>query len=152
MAKYVQGKDGKFAGSIGDGKNKVPTTPPVKPTPSTAGPVSQRPHIVELLAQLANSATKPTPLPAHGKHVRFTQDATGQVNAAFIKDGITITRKVVTNRELDELNGIVDLSNLEQPVDVELGKFTEDLDNNGGDLSSTNFESHLESLSKLGNH
>lgn len=34
--KYIKSKDGKFAGSIGDGKTAVPTTPPTPPMPPTA--------------------------------------------------------------------------------------------------------------------
>ena len=32
MTKYVKGKDGKFAGSVGDGKTKVPTPAPAAPS------------------------------------------------------------------------------------------------------------------------
>lgn len=33
MAKYIQGKDGKLAGSIGDGKSKTPASAPAAPVP-----------------------------------------------------------------------------------------------------------------------
>lgn len=36
MTKYIKDKNGKFAGSIGDGKTAVPTTPPTPPMPTTA--------------------------------------------------------------------------------------------------------------------
>lgn len=35
MGKHIQGKDGKFAGSIGEGKAKVPTPSSITPTPLT---------------------------------------------------------------------------------------------------------------------
>jgi hypothetical protein len=34
MTKYIQGDDGKFAGSIGDGKGKTPTEIPAAPLPN----------------------------------------------------------------------------------------------------------------------
>lgn len=36
MTRYVQGKDGKFAGSIGDGKDHAPTSAPEVPAPAQA--------------------------------------------------------------------------------------------------------------------
>lgn len=33
MTKYIKTKDGKFAGSIGEGKTAVPSTAPLSPTP-----------------------------------------------------------------------------------------------------------------------
>lgn len=40
MTKYIQGKDGKFAGSIGDGKASVPTAAPSVPNPATKSSTS----------------------------------------------------------------------------------------------------------------
>ena len=43
MTKYVQRRDGKMAGSIGDGKNNVPTAAPTIPvTPVVEPRVAQR--------------------------------------------------------------------------------------------------------------
>lgn len=35
MVKYIKGKDGKFAGSIGEGKNNIPTASPINLAPNT---------------------------------------------------------------------------------------------------------------------
>lgn len=41
MTKYIQGDDGKFAGSIGDGKNKIPTQADAPGIPNPYAQVSE---------------------------------------------------------------------------------------------------------------
>lgn len=47
MGRYLQGKDGKMAGSIGDGKDKVPTAAPMKAQPK---PVTEDPNAASRVA------------------------------------------------------------------------------------------------------
>lgn len=59
MAKYVKGKDGKFAGSIGDGKTKVPTAAP-KPAPLVGVPsnVKTPQDVDKLVAKMRKSLSE----------------------------------------------------------------------------------------------
>ena len=51
MTKYIKGKDGKFAGSIGAGKADVPTPPPAVVVPSSPAPSINNPERNIFLAE-----------------------------------------------------------------------------------------------------
>jgi hypothetical protein len=72
VTKYIQGKNGKMAGSIGDGKTKIPTAAPTLPnlptlpatasdtqtgftSPATANPIWNTPHGTVLLGGIVGS-------------------------------------------------------------------------------------------------
>jgi hypothetical protein len=61
MPKYIKSKDGKFAGSIGDGKNAVPTPAPLT-VPTLTSPETTTADLDSIYNQFQNEAAIGTPV------------------------------------------------------------------------------------------
>jgi hypothetical protein len=83
MTKYIQGRNGKFAGSIGDGKHKTPAAP---------GNIPVNPHLIALRQDMA-AAHVPSKMSIFGK--TFAQASEDLETAAA-------TRRAYWNALLDD--------------------------------------------------
>jgi hypothetical protein len=81
MGKFIKGKDGKFAGSIGDGKNKVPTAGSVPPlVASTDAAIESMDRVQELMERYIAQENEKIDVPTWAAQ---TIDTLSELNATL---------------------------------------------------------------------
>ncbi|MDQ1249636.1 MAG: hypothetical protein QG597_4012 [Actinomycetota bacterium] len=77
MTQFIQNPNGKLAGSIGDGRDRLPAaTPPVPPT--SGAPAAAAPSLAQVAADLADSpvvARPGCPYCGHTRHTAYAHDS-----------------------------------------------------------------------------
>lgn len=108
MTKYIQGKDGKFDGSIGDGKNDIPTAssvPALEKIPAAEEVIADTSAVIDQLHQQFLAASNPEP-------VHLDDQARTEVVAALNEIGRIAEESVNSwQRTLDRLREIHEETN-----------------------------------------
>jgi hypothetical protein len=115
MVRHIKGKDGKFAGSIGNGKSNVPTAA-VAPARSSAEPSTEVSSSDQAALDRASwrlraqrNARMLEEIPT-GRAVRFQYGGNGQLRAHYYYDGDRRTSTLVTGFEYNVIQRVFDLS------------------------------------------